>query len=142
MLTAGKITPLIMQSWMLACKWYMKHASKTPGEILSFVAEGMFEPRLVGWYQADQIWIDSLSLEEYLRELSTFVLDKNWAHNILEKVLSSKQGSKVFIDWKIKMENLNAILSTSSPIHVLSRDVLKLQLQSNLHPKPSPQPQQ
>ncbi|KAF8233159.1 hypothetical protein L208DRAFT_1558238 [Tricholoma matsutake] len=54
MLTAGKITPLIMQFWTLACKWYMKHASNTPAEIVSFLAEGMFKPQLIGWYQADQ----------------------------------------------------------------------------------------
>ena len=46
-LTAGRITPLILQSWSLACKRYMKHAEKKPTEIVSFVAEAMLEPRLV-----------------------------------------------------------------------------------------------
>ena len=134
MLTAGKITPVVMQSWTLACKRYMKHAGKTPSEIVSFVAEGMFEPRLISWYQADQTRIDALSLADYIKELSALVLDKNWAHDILEKILSSKQGNRVFIDWKIEVENLNAILLTSSPTHALSTSALKLQLQSNLHP--------
>jgi hypothetical protein len=40
-LTAGKITPLILQSWSLACKRYMKHAEKKSTEIVSFVAEAM-----------------------------------------------------------------------------------------------------
>ena len=43
-LTAGKITPLVLQSWSLACKRYMKHAGKKPEEIVSFVAEAMLEP--------------------------------------------------------------------------------------------------
>jgi hypothetical protein len=94
----------------------------------------MFEPRLVGWYQADQARIDALKLEEYLSELSALVLNKNWAHDILETILSSKQGNQVFIDWKIEMENLNTILTTSSSKHALTKEPLKVQLQSNLHP--------
>jgi hypothetical protein len=134
MLTAGTITPLIMQSWTLACKRYKKHGGKTDAEIVSYVAEGMFEPRLVAWYQADQTRIDSLSLDGYLLELSQLVLEKNWAHDILETILSSTQGNHVFIDWKIEMENLNAILATSAPTKALTKDQLKVQLQSNLHP--------
>ena len=70
MLTAGKITLLIMQSWTLACKCYKKHGGKTDAEIVSYIAEGMFEPRLVAWYQADQTRIDALSLDAYLSELA------------------------------------------------------------------------
>ena len=81
-LTAGRITPLILQSWSLACKRYMKHAEKKSTEIVSFVAEAMLEPRLVAWYQAGQKRIDALTLDEYLAELSQLVLEKNWAHKI------------------------------------------------------------
>ena len=66
MLTAGQITPLIMQSWTLACKRYKKHGRKTNAEIVSYVAEGMFELWLVAWYQADQTRIDGLTLNAYL----------------------------------------------------------------------------
>ncbi|KAF8219191.1 hypothetical protein L208DRAFT_1554056 [Tricholoma matsutake] len=134
MLTTGKITPLIMQLWTLACKHYKKHGGKTDNEIVSYVAEGMFEPRLVAWYQADQTRIDALSLDRYLGELSQLVLEKNWVHNILETILSSLQGDQVFIDWKIEIENLNAILATSALAKALTKAKLKNQLQSNLHP--------
>jgi hypothetical protein len=77
MLTAETITPLIMQSWTLACKHYKKHGGKTDAEIVSYVAEGMFEQRLVAWYQADQTRIDSLSLNGYFSELSQLILEKN-----------------------------------------------------------------
>jgi hypothetical protein len=109
-LTAGKITPLVLQSWSLACKRYMKHAEKKPEEIVSFVAEAMQEPRLIAWYQAGQARIDALTLTQYLDELSQLVLEKNWAHKIRDTIISSKQGSRMFIDWKIEIENLNAIL--------------------------------
>jgi hypothetical protein len=134
MLTAGTITPLIMQSWTLMCKHYMKHGGRMATDIVSYVAEGMFEPCLVAWYQADQIQIDALSLDEYLKELMLLVLEKNWVHDILETILSSSQGTQVFMDWKIELENLNAILITSAPTKVLTKAQLKVQLQSNLHP--------
>jgi hypothetical protein len=38
------------------------------------------------------------------------------------------------MDWKIEVENLNVILTTSAPSLALTRDALKIQLQSNLHP--------
>ena len=132
-LTAGRITPLILQSWSLACKHYMKHAEKKSTEIVSFVAEAMLEPRLVAWYQAGQKHIDALTLDEYLAELSQLVLEKNWAHKIRDTIISSKQGDRPFIDWKIEMENLNAILTTSSKSHALTEDALKVQLEANLN---------
>lgn len=94
----------------------------------------MFEPRLVAWYQADQTRIDGLTLNAYLLKLSQLVLEKNWAHDILETILFSSQGDRIFINWKIEMENLNAILTTAAPVRALSRDQLRVQLQSNLHP--------
>ena len=134
MLTASRITPLIMQLWTLACKHYKKHGGKMDTEIASYVTEGMFEPCLVVWYQADQTCIDTLSLDAYLMELAQLVLEKNWSHDIFETILSSSQGNQVFIDWKIELGNLNAILATSTPTKALTKAELKTQLQSNLHP--------
>ena len=107
---------------------------KTDTEIVSYVTEGMFEPHLVVWYQANQTHIDSLTLDAYLLELSQLVLKKNWSHEILKMILSSSQGNHVFIDWKIKIKNLNTILTTSAPAQALTKVQLKVQLQSNLHP--------
>jgi hypothetical protein len=125
------LTPLIMQLWTLTCKCYKKHGGKTDAKIVSYVAKGMFEPCLMAWYQADQTQIDVLFLDGYLTELSQLVLEKKWAHDILETILSSSQ---VFIDWKIEIENLNAIFTTSAPKKALTRAKLKNQLQTNLNP--------
>ena len=65
---------------------------------------------------------------------SQLMLEKNWTHDILETILSSSQGSRIFINWKIEIENLNVILATSAPTRALTKDQLKVQLQSNLHP--------
>ena len=98
----------------------MKHADKKPTEIVSFIAEAMLEPHLIAWYQAGQARINELTLDQYLEELSKLVLEKNWAHKIQDTIISSKQGDRPFIDWKIEMENLNAILTTSSLSHALT----------------------
>ena len=133
MLTAGRITPLIMQSWTLACKCYKKHSRRSDTDIVSYVTEGMFEPCLIAWYQADQTQIDGLTLDTYLLELSQLVLKRNWSHNILETILTSSQGNCIFINWKIEIENLN-VLTTLALTWALTRDQLKTQLQSNLNP--------
>ena len=134
MLTAGQITPLIMQSWTLACKHYKKHGGKMDAEIVSYIAEGMFKPHLIACYQADQARIDALTLDGYLTKLSQLVLEKNWDHEVLKTILSSSQGNRIFIDWEIEIENLNTILTTSAPTKALTRDQLWVQLQSNLNP--------
>jgi hypothetical protein len=107
---------------------------KTDAKMVSYIAEGMFKPHLVVWHQANQTQIDALSLDGYPTELSQFVLEKNWAHDILETILSSSQGNWVFIDWKIEIENLNAIITTSAPKNAFTKAKLKNQLQSNLNP--------
>ena len=110
------------------CKRYKKHGEKTDAEIVSYVAEGMFEPHLVAWYQADQTQIDALSLDDYLSKLAQLVLKKNWLYDILETILSSSQGHQNFMDWKIELENLNTILATSTPTKALTKAELKTQL--------------
>ncbi|HEV7737766.1 MAG TPA: hypothetical protein VGO47_10405 [Chlamydiales bacterium] len=135
MLTAGKIDPIIFQTWNLPCKRYMKHAGKQPEEIVSFVAEAMMEPRLISWYQAQQTRIDKLMLTKYMEELVSLVLEKDWDHKIRIQVLSSKQGDRHFMDWAIEMENLNAILRTSAATRALTDDALKNQLEANLNPE-------
>ena len=133
MLTAGKITPISHQAWSLACKRYLKHGGKTAAEVVSFVAEGMMEPRLIQWYQASQVRIDALTLDQYLDELAGLTLDRNWAHTLREEILNSHQGSRAFIDWKIEMENLNSILVTSAPTKALTAAALKVQLEARLN---------
>ncbi|KIJ51954.1 hypothetical protein M422DRAFT_243526 [Sphaerobolus stellatus SS14] len=132
-LTPGCIDPQVIQTWTLACKRYMKHAEKKPSEIVSFVAKAMQEPQLIAWYQVGQERIDTLPLKEYLEELSKRVLKQDWAPKLRDQVLSSQQGNQAFMDWKIEVENLNAILLTSAPVHTLKPDALKNQIKVNLN---------
>jgi hypothetical protein len=133
-LTAGHITPLIHQAWSLAARRYQKHGGIDAKEIVSYVAMGMMEPRLIAWYQADSMRIDTLTLDVYLAELGTLVLDRNWQHRIREEILLTRQETQPFMHWKIAMENLNAILTTSAPTYALTKAGLKVQLEANLRP--------
>ncbi|KAF8177028.1 hypothetical protein BJ912DRAFT_799453, partial [Pholiota molesta] len=94
----------------------------------------MMEPRLIAWYQADSTRIDALTLNDYLAELGVLVLDRNWQHKIREEILLTRQESQPFMHWKIAMENLNALLTTSAPTFALTKAGLKVQLEANLRP--------
>lgn len=133
MLTEGTLTPLTLQSWTLACKRYMKHGGVKPVEIVSHVAEAMMEPRLIQWYQADQARIDALTLDAYIAELADLALERNWSHKMREEILSSRQGDREFMDWKVEIENKNAILATSAAAFSLTKAALKSQLEANLN---------
>jgi len=67
-----------------------------------------------------EVWREE-TLDQYLKELTSITLEKNWAHLVREKILTTTQGNRKFIDWKIEMENLNAILTTSAKTFALSR---------------------
>ncbi|KIJ24709.1 hypothetical protein M422DRAFT_274461 [Sphaerobolus stellatus SS14] len=133
MLTAGCINPTTLHSWYSACRRYMKHADKKADEIISIVADTMMEPRLMTWYQAGQARINKLTLNQYIDELAGLVLEKKWDHKLWQKILASSQGDQAFIDWKIELENYNAILTTSSPSYALTADRLMAQLNANLN---------
>ncbi|KIJ40266.1 hypothetical protein M422DRAFT_256807 [Sphaerobolus stellatus SS14] len=113
-LSTGCIDPLVLQTWTLACKWYMKHSEKKASEIVSFIIDSMMEPRLIAWYNMDQTCMDALTLASYLTELAAL-------------------GDCEFIDWKIEVENLNTILTTSAPTQALKAEALKNQLEANLN---------
>jgi len=74
------------------------------------------EPRLVQWYYSNQIRIDALTLSQYLNELSALVLGQT---KLRDQILSSKQNARPFYDWKIELENLNAILTNAKSSHAL-----------------------
>ncbi|KAF8169369.1 hypothetical protein BJ912DRAFT_839887, partial [Pholiota molesta] len=92
----------------------------------------MLEPRLQNWYVTQMDRIDKLSLDEYIAELSAFALDKNWAHHTKQQIHSAKQPENSrFVDWRIEIENLNAILNTSAKKFALSEGALRNVLEAN-----------
>ncbi|KIJ35834.1 hypothetical protein M422DRAFT_261787 [Sphaerobolus stellatus SS14] len=91
----------------------MKHSEKKASKIVSFITDSVMEP-------------------SYLTKLTALVLKKNWDIKIRQQILASKQGDREFIDWKIEVENLNAIFTTSAPMQALKAEALKNQLKVNI----------
>ena len=71
-------------------------------EIVSYIVEGMFEPHLIAWYQADQSHINGFTLNAYLLELLQLVLERNWAHDILETILSSLRATMFSLTGRLR----------------------------------------
>ncbi|TFK16906.1 hypothetical protein FA15DRAFT_711301 [Coprinopsis marcescibilis] len=105
----------------------------TAKNVVSFVAEAMLELRLTQWYQAGQLRIDKLPLDEYFAELQQLVLDKNWAHDLQEEILNNRQEHRNFYDWKIEQQNKNAILVIAKSSFKFTDAKLKSQLEASLH---------
>ncbi|KAF8963212.1 hypothetical protein BDZ97DRAFT_1758710, partial [Flammula alnicola] len=132
-LEAGTITPQVLQNWYHACRRFSKQSGKDPKtEVVPLAADAMLEPRLQAWYYADMARIDKLTLDEYIAELSALVLDKNWAHQIRQQILSAKQPEATrFVDWRIEIENLNSLLTTSAKRYALTTTALRDLLEAN-----------
>ncbi|KAG6859292.1 hypothetical protein C0995_009937 [Termitomyces sp. Mi166 len=92
MLTPGRMDDYTFQQWAIACKRYQKHSRKSDDEIVSFIADGMLEPRFVAWYHANQSCIDKLSLQEYLDELQKYALPRHWQQDDLNARLSNTKS--------------------------------------------------
>lgn len=137
-LTAGALTPAVFQQWSQACKRFQKHAGKDAGEIVSFVADAILEPRLAAWYNSNQTRIDALLLTAYLKELAELTLPRGWENTLRGEILSSRMTDHpdmTFVDWKIMLENKNAILTLVGSTKVLTSEALMAQLKSGLHPE-------
>ncbi|KAF9059735.1 hypothetical protein BDP27DRAFT_1430937 [Rhodocollybia butyracea] len=136
-LEAGTITPLILQQWHQAYERYLKNnATHTKDDIISFIADEMWEPILIQWYTASQTRIDKLTLKEYLSELAGLVLKKGWEGKMRREVMGAKLGIDVsFAEWAYEMQNLNAILSQAAPAFAVDDPHLKNILDAGLSPK-------
>ncbi|KAF9550319.1 hypothetical protein CPC08DRAFT_768931 [Agrocybe pediades] len=113
--------------WTHACRRFKKHSGKKAEEIVSFVADAMLEPRLQAWYQGSQDCINALTLNEYIAEILALVLDKNWAHQI-------QPENTCFVDWRIELENLNALLTSAAKSYAVTEKALCFQLEANAWP--------
>ncbi|KAG6878062.1 hypothetical protein C0993_000162 [Termitomyces sp. T159_Od127] len=106
--TEGRVDDSLFHQWSIACHRYKKHSGKKPDEIMSFVADGMLEPRFIAWYHTNQSRIDAMTLNEYLDEFQRFVLPRNWQPKVWDSILASFQENMSFANWNVYIQNLNA----------------------------------
>ena len=135
-LEVGKITPAILQTWYHSVRRFAKlSGKKIDSEVVPFAADACLEPRLASWYVSDSDRIDKLTLAEYIQELADLVLEKNWAHHLRQEILTSRQPeATTFMDWRIELENKNALLRSSAPTFIISDDAFRPQLETNARP--------
>ncbi|KZV88854.1 hypothetical protein EXIGLDRAFT_696305 [Exidia glandulosa HHB12029] len=137
-LSAGRLTPATFPEWSHACRHFQKHSGKDAKDIISFVADAMLEPRLAAWYNAGQTRIDKLSLTEYLTELAELTLPRGWQNTLRGEILATRMTDHPdlsFHDWKIMVENKNALLTLVGSGKALTPEALQTQLEAGLHPE-------
>ncbi|KAG5335603.1 hypothetical protein C0989_000886 [Termitomyces sp. Mn162] len=69
---------------------------------------------------------------KYLMEFAKYALPQKWVQGVRNTILASKQGSRCFLDWKIKLKNSNALLTKTKSVCVLSNVALQAQLEANI----------
>lgn len=136
MLTAGTVSPALLEEWHHMCKCFAKQSSKDPKtKVVLLVANAMFEPRLQERYHTVEDWIDKLSLDEYMVKLVEIVLNPNWAHQMWQDILATSQPNwQTFKQWCCEMENHNALLTTSMPAFSLAKDSLHHHMEVHVCP--------
>ncbi|KAG6875053.1 hypothetical protein C0992_005377, partial [Termitomyces sp. T32_za158] len=132
MLTEGRMDDNIFQQWSIACHRYKKHSGKRTDEIVSFVADGMLEPRFVAWYHTNRSRIDAMTLDEYLAEFQRFALPRNWQSKVRDSILASFQENMSFANWNVHIQNLNARLTNTASEHALTNLALKAHFESHM----------
>ncbi|KAG2095734.1 uncharacterized protein F5147DRAFT_778632 [Suillus discolor] len=113
-LTPGDITPEVLRTWEMGCRQYFKHKDIPVDEQVGKVAWGMQEPSVQEWYLNDQERMDELTFGEYMDEVRAYWLPSDWADTMRQKLLSSCQENKVFSDWAIEVQSLNALLRNTT----------------------------
>ncbi|KAG1863435.1 hypothetical protein C8R48DRAFT_773477 [Suillus tomentosus] len=113
-LTPGDITPEVLHTWEMGCRQYFKHKDIPVDEQVGKVAWGMQEPSVQEWYLDDQERMDELTFGKYMDEVRAYWLPSDWADTTRQKLLSSCQGNKVFSDWAIEVQSLNALLHNTT----------------------------
>ena len=136
-LTEGTVTPHVMLAWGRACTRYysLNKAQLEQAVAVSHVGGSVRENYISDWFALEEDRLCDGGMDVYLAELAKLVLPRNWANQIREQLLSSRQPADTpFSKWRIEMMNLNSILSMSDKITPLDNVALRAQLTANLCP--------
>ncbi len=74
------------------------------------IAWGLQDPQLQEWYITNQERINAMEFSEYMNELQDVWLPSDWERTARTKILSTPQGDRIFWEWALEMQNLNARL--------------------------------
>jgi hypothetical protein len=131
-LSAGTVSPEVLHQFENACHsfFHNKEGLDTKDHV-THIAGGLQDPLLVDWYWTGQEVFDTLSFDDFMKELCNKWLPNDWEQDIRHRVLGMKQ-SGAFWEWAVKMRSLNTLLrgTTTHP----DDTALLNQLEVNLEP--------
>jgi hypothetical protein len=128
-LTAGTLTPETLKRFENGCRNYFRMKKVEAKEQVASIAGNMQDDLISDWYWTDEVRINALTFENFLKEMRTKWLKKGWQKDIRRRVLGTKQNGEAFWDWAVRMRGLNALLR-DTPSH-LSDAILQSQLDAN-----------
>lgn len=109
-LTPGKLSPEILSLWNNAVQHYFRHKEVAETKKVLSVAGGFDDPLIQHWFNNDITLMD-LSFTNFLVIFKDRWLRKNWADDILTKLIRSHQDDKEpFEDWVVSLEWINLLL--------------------------------
>ncbi|KAG6859962.1 hypothetical protein C0995_001223, partial [Termitomyces sp. Mi166 len=74
-----------------------------------------------------------MALDKYLMAFAKYALPCKWQNRVQNTILSLREESKAFVDWKIKLENLNALLTNTKSTCALLNVALQAHLEVNMN---------
>lgn len=131
-LTAGEISPEVFRAWEMGCRQFFMHKEIPENEMVKKVAWGMQEPIIQDWYLNDQDRFNKLSFAAYIKEVRDYWLPADWKDTVRQKMLSSTQGQRPFLEWAVEIQLKNTLLRDTDS-H-FSDTNLKYHLESHMNP--------
>jgi hypothetical protein len=109
-LSAGTVSPEVLHQFKNACRsfFHNKEGLDTKDHVAR-IAGGLQDPLLADWYWTGQETFDTLSFNDFMKELHNKWLLNDWEQDIRHRVLGMKQLG-AFWEWAVKMRSLNILL--------------------------------
>ncbi|KAL4070181.1 hypothetical protein V8B97DRAFT_2024186 [Scleroderma yunnanense] len=130
-LMAGKITPKVLQAWEMSCLQFFWQKEITEKDQVGKIAWNLQDVHVCDWYNHDCDHLNSLTFEDFMKEVQSYWLLSDWVAWVCQKMLALTQGDKAFHVWAAVVQSQNVLLQGDKS-H-LSDDSLCYHLESHMH---------
>jgi hypothetical protein len=129
-LTAGTVTPEVLHAWERGCFNYFRHKIVLPADQVFMVLFELKDLRMDAWAHANTTHLESLLFPAFMTELCDEFLEVGWERLLKLRIISARQGAKLFGVWLVELQNQNTLLY-GRPAH-LSDINPREQLEANM----------
>ena len=113
-LTAGDVTPKVLQSFELACLDYFTEKNVPEGEQVRKILGCFHDNRIRDWVRGDCLHLLRLTFDDFMVELREGYLASDWVNTICLELLSLTLAAcpvgSTFWDYFNHMQSLNSLL--------------------------------